>query len=314
MMKKPKIVIIGLCGQSIFLKVDHFHKQEETLKAQSIHEEVGGKGFNQAVTIKRLGGEPFFVGAIGDDIYGKLCDDFLYDEKINYQLLRKPFKTALATIIRNKKGENQVTVYPGASSQIDIDDLEELKHSIESCDIVLLQLETPLDIVFEIINFAFEKKKRIILNPAPAILYNKETFDKTWLLTPNFQEVKKLFNLDDKINISQLIEILPTLGRDKMIVTLGEKGILLLENKKVLHLPSYNLKTVDTTGAGDVFNGALAVKIGEGSSLFDASLFAIVAAGISVSRDYVMPSIPSRDEVEKHLQEYKSYLLVKNNK
>ncbi|HKM30523.1 MAG TPA: PfkB family carbohydrate kinase [Bacilli bacterium] len=297
--KKTKVGIVGLCGQSIFLRVDHFHQPEETIHATEIYEEVGGKGYNQAVAIKKLGGEPYFIGAVGKDLYGQSCYDYLVEQKISTKLIEKVGKTAKAFILRNKSGNNQVTVYPGV--RLDENDLDFFFKEVYNYDFLLLNQEVPEEVLAKVVEWALINNKKIIFNPAPVTHFSQELIAKVWLMTPNWHEVREMFSLRSIKTITELITILPKLPVERLVVTLGKEGALVLENKKVQHLPALVVNAVDTTGAGDVFNAALAVALGEGMSLIVATKFSLIASGLSVTKEYVMNSIPNRQEVEKQL-------------
>lgn len=299
--ENKKIAVIGLSGQSVFIRTDHFHQPEETIIASSIYEEVGGKGFNQAVAIKRLGGNPYFIGSIGRDYNGKKCEECILNEDIEYTFFKKESQTAFATILRDKNGENQVTVYQGASMELNAEDFEEFKQCLLDASFIMLQLETPLEIIKKVVKLAKENNIKVILNPAPASKNVKEIYNDVWLLTPNFQEMKVIFSLDENLGVEDAVKMLPDLGNKKMIITLGAKGVCIIENGNVEFIKAFDFKAKDTTGAGDIFNGALAVKLCEGASLKEASIFAMAAAGISVTRNYVIASIPTRQEVDEYL-------------
>lgn len=294
---KTKVGIVGLCGQSIFMKIDHFHKPEETVHASEIHQEVGGKGYNQAVAVKRLGGEPFFLGAVGDDISGKHCCDYLIDQKISFNIIKKVGKTALAVILCDKKGYNQVTVYPGVA--LEENDLSSFYQEVADFDFLLLNQEVPQTVITSIVTWTQANHKKIIFNPAPVTPFSQQIAKKAWLITPNWHEVRQMLTLHDINTIEDLIGVLPNLNFPRMIVTLGKEGALVLEDGKVTHLPALKVKAIDTTGAGDVFNAALVVAMGENKTLLEATKFALIASGLSVTRQYVLASIPFREELLK---------------
>ncbi len=294
---KTKVGIVGLCGQSIFMRIDHFHRPEETLHASDVHQEVGGKGYNQAVAVKRLGGEPFFIGAVGDDAYGNDCCDYLIDQGIKHHIIKKPGKTALAIILCNKKGNNQVTVYPG--NTLEEKDLSVFFKEVKDFDFLLLNQEIPQTVMNRVIEWAEKNNMKVILNPAPVTSFTLQMSRHAWLITPNWHEVRELFALNEVHHLENLIDALPKLNFPRMVVTLGKEGALVLEEGRVHHLPAINVKAVDTTGAGDVFNAALAVGLGEKMTLLEATKFALKASGFSVTKDYVMPSIPYREELLK---------------
>jgi len=294
---KTKVGIVGLCGQSIFMRINHFHKPEETLHASDVHQEVGGKGYNQAVAVKRLGGDPYFLGAVGNDTYGDNCCDYLTNQGIKHGIIKKPGKTALAVILRDKNGNNQVTVYPG--NTLEEKDLSIFFKAGNDFDFLLLNQEIPPTVLNSVLEWAKKNKIKVILNPAPVTSFTSQIIQYAWLITPNWHEVRELFALNEVHHLDDLISVLPKLNFPRMVVTLGNEGALVLEEGKVHHLPAIKVKVVDTTGAGDVFNAALVVGLGEKMTLLEATKFALKASGLSVTKDYVMPSIPYREEIIK---------------
>ena len=277
----PKISVIGICGNSVFMYADHFHQKGETLVADSIFEEIGGKGINQAVAAKRMGAEVTFLCAIGDDENGRKSIQAAKKEGINAFFKIKHGKaTPLAFILTDKNGENRVTVHK--SAELDADDVSSFENEIAKSDILLLQQEVPQEVNEKAVEIAEKYGVKVILNPAPIREISDRMAEKVFAVTPNQQEMQA-------IDISRF---------KNCITTLGDAGCLI--NGKTA-VPSIKVKAVDTTGAGDTFNGTLAVCIAEGMSLEDASRWAVAASGLSVSKKYVLNSIPYRNEVERRL-------------
>ena len=279
-----KISVIGICGYSLFMALDHFHATGETLSADTIYEEMGGKGINQAIAASRMKAEVSFLAAVGNDSSAHLCEKLLEECNIKHTLLVKEGKrTPMAVILTDKKGENKVTVYK--SAELEADDVELFRKEIKSSDFLLLQNEVPEEVNRRAVEIAKEYGVKVILNPAPPRKLDND-FKGLYLATPNEQE-------SEYIDKEQF---------ENTVVTLGSKGCLI--NSKT-HLSSLGKTPIDTTGAGDTFNGVLAVLLAEGKDLVTASEYAIVASGISVTKKYVIDSIPSRDEIEEELKNYK---------
>lgn len=286
---KPKIAIIGLSGQSVFMNVDRFPHLGETISAKNIHIEPGGKGYNQAVAASKLGADVSFLTAVGSDHYGKVCMDILKEYNIKVKVLEKNKKTAFASILTDKKGDNEVIVYHGAS--LEKEDIKIFVDEIKNADILLLQLETPISIIKKAIAIAKEYNTFIILNPAPAINLDGYILESVNLLTPNEVEANTIFKIINRNNC-------------RAIITLGSKGALILDQGKEIRFPTYKVETVDTTGAGDTFNAALAVEIGKGRKLNAAVRFANAAAALSVTKNYVIDSLPTKTEVDSFLNKH----------
>lgn len=277
-----KISVIGICGNSIFMYADHFHEKGETITANSVFEEIGGKGINQAVAAKRMGAEVSFLCAIGNDANGEKSVQEAKKNGINAHFKIKEGKaTPFAFILTDKNGENRVTVYK--SAELEVDDVLAFESEIAQSDILLLQNEVPVSVNEKAVELAEKYNTKVILNPAPIRHIPDKMAEKIFMVTPNEQE-------------KQAIDI----KRFKnCIATLGKKGCSI--NAKTT-IPAINVNAVDTTGAGDTFNGTLAVCIAEGMSIEEASRYATAASGISVGRKYVLNAIPYRNEIERMLK------------
>lgn len=294
-----RISVIGLSGMSVFMSVDHFHKKGETLGADSIFEEAGGKGFNQAVAIKRLGCETAFLSAVGHDSNGRMCKDTLDLEGIIPVLKEKESKTAFAVILTDKSGENKVTVYRGAS--LDEDDVSSFEEHIASSSLLLLQLEVPLSVNIKAAAIAKKHGVPYILNPAPITQYDEDTSElcrNALFITPNEAEAKTVFGSDTD-DVEALFERYLQSGVKRAVVTLGDRGSALFMNGSYAVIPAQKVTAVDTTGAGDVFNGAFCVKLAQNVRLCDdaefikqCAVFASKASAFSVQRRHVLGSVP----------------------
>ena len=276
-----KISVIGITGNSTFMYTDHFHENGETAVADSVYCEIGGKGINQAISASRMGAKVSFLAAVGDDSDAEKCAECCRDNGIKGFLVNKSLATAMAFILTDRYGENRVTVYRGA--QLEVRDLDGFAKEIAESDILLLQNEVPEEVNIRAAEIAKEHGVKVILNPAPARKLSSELIKNVSLVTPNEQE-------------ASLIDL--SLFEDT-VVTLGKKGCLI--NGSVL-IPATKDKPVDTTGAGDTFNGALAVCLAEGKSLEEACRYGNAASGISVTRNYVLNAIPTREEIERKLK------------
>ena len=270
-----KVAVIGLVGNSAFLSVDKFHEGGETVVAKDIHFEPGGKGFNQAVSAARMGAEVSFLGAVGND-YFKDVMEFCKQENISAYIKVKEEKTAYASIITDSFGENRVTVYQGAFlSRADVECFEK---EIERAHVLLINNEVPEDVNVEAVKVAKKHGTKVIFNPAPSRKICPYLLENTDLFTPNEFEASALEN------------------RENLVITLGSKGCLIKELKKTL--PAFSVgSVVDTTGAGDTFNGVFATLLGDGFDVEKAASISNVAAAISVTKKYAVSSIPTKEEV-----------------
>ncbi|WP_206867597.1 ribokinase [Clostridium zeae] len=301
-MKKKKILVIGSLNMDWVIPVNNIPKEGETILAESYIEIPGGKGANQAFAAQRLGGSVTMLGMVGDDTIGEKLISNLAAERIDITRIEKikQLNSGLAIIYVNKEGANSIVVLPGANSSVDKNYIDKNIDILKDSDIIMLQMEIPKETVFYIIEKASEMNKIIILNPAPAPeILPKELLDKIDFLTPNETELEKLTgnlvnDIDSAIKASQ---ILLSKGVKNVIVTLGESGALLLNNNICVTFKTEKVKAIDTTAAGDCFNGAFAVALSEGCSIEQAIQFANKAASISVTRKGAQPSIPFRNEL-----------------
>lgn len=277
-----KILVIGLVGNSFFYECDHLPTIGETIKASNLHTEIGGKGFNQAYTIYTLGGNVKFLTSIGNDETGKLVKEEITKLGVDTRYIIKDDKTAVASILTDKEGNNEVIVYPGATPSIS--DIEQHLDLIEEADIVLLQLELKQEVTNYLIDLCYDLHKTIILNPAP-VSQTDICFDKISYLIPNEIEAKMLFGENYEVGLLK--------KNLNVVVTLGEKGAVVFQNSKKEYISPVQNKVVDTTGAGDVFCGAFTYSIAKGETLIDAIKQANILASKSITKRHVIESIKS---------------------
>ena len=271
-----KIAVIGIVGNSVFLEVEKFHEGGETVESKSVHFELGGKGFNQAVAAARGGAEVSFLAAVGEDSYDSV-KAFLENDNIKACLSKKNEQTAFAAIVTDKSGSNHVTVYQGA--QLSADDVKCFEEEIASADILLINNEVIEEVNLEAVKIAKKHDVKIVLNPTPARVTDKFILDNVDLFTPNEHE---LLGIEDKTNV---------------IMTAGKRGCVIKSEN--ITVPAVNVaKVVDTTGAGDTFNGYLCAALAEGKSLREAAEIANLSSSIGVTRKYAVSSIPTKFEIE----------------
>ena len=289
-MISKKIAIIGLTGQSIFMKVNEFHKDGETIQANKITIEPGGKGYNQAIACARFNMDVSYLTSVGNDSYADECEQYMIKENIKTFYSKKEKNTAVATILTNNKGDNQVTVFKGASEDLSLEDLNMFKQTIKQSDILLVQNEIPYNILKESIKYAYDNNVYVILNPAPAIYQLDELLPYINLLIPNEVECNEIFKKDyDNITINNNL---------KLIVTLGSKGCLYINKDTKKYYPARNVNVVDTTGAGDVFCAAIASNILINNDIDEVINFAITASSLHIQKEYVMEAIPTLEDVK----------------
>ncbi|MPN05689.1 Ribokinase [bioreactor metagenome] len=283
------------------IKTARFPLPGETILGGEFLMSMGGKGANQALAAKRLGGDVSFVGKIGRDIFGKKAMEYLKNEGVNVDYVKTdPEKhSGIAVITVNQTGENSIIVADSSNYSLSPSDIMNIFNVIDSCEILLLQLEIPIETVSFIAEYASEMNKTIILNPAPAEILPDSLYRKISIIIPNESEAEKLTGISVK-DESSALEAASTLvnkGVKRVIITMGSRGAYVYDKgyKGLIDTPKVN--AIDTTGAGDIFCGAVAVKLGEGCNLKEAVLFANTSAAISVTRFGAQSSIPYKEEV-----------------
>lgn len=301
-----KVAIIGLSGESIFLKVDKMPTPSVTTHAKNLHIEPGGKGYNQAVAAKKLGMNVSYLTKVGRDEYGFYCKKYMDNLGINTFFVEdEKEKTAVATIITDLVGENEVIVYLGASNNLNKSDLELFKKEIKTSDYLLLQYEVSLEIIKEAIKIARENNVKVILNPAPAKYLDKDILESADFVTPNFEEAKALYNVPSSVlTIDELGEFLKNKVTNNLIITLGKNGALLVNKNVIKHFEPYTVDSVDTTGAGDIFNASFIVGLSLYNDLYEAIKFAIISSALSVTKPFVMDAIFEKSEIVELLKLY----------
>ncbi|MFH5884675.1 ribokinase [Halalkalibaculum sp. DA3122] len=299
---EENIVVIGSANVDMVVKTDEFPKPGETIIGGRFFKFAGGKGANQAVSAARLGGNVTFICKVGDDDLGRSSIENYKEEGINTDniLIDNEEPTGVALITVNKKGENKIVVAPGANSTLTVNEIEQLSDLISSASVIVLQLEIPLEIIGQVLTIAKQNDTRVILNPAPAQKLPNSYYKGLYLITPNETEVEQLtgVRITDQSTANEAANKFRDMGIQNVVITLGEKGAFLSagEYSEFVSAPQVNVK--DTTAAGDVFNGALAVALTEKRSWKEAIVFACKAAALSVTKNGAQSSVPTVTEIE----------------
>lgn len=301
-MQPGKIVVIGSANMDMVVKTDHIPVPGETVLSGSFFMNPGGKGANQAVAAARLGADVSFISRLGTDLFGKQFSGLLADEGINTRYLVSDalLPTGVALITVDKKGENSIVVAPGANAGLTIDDMEQALPAIADADFVLMQLETPVNVVEYVAAYAASVHTPVVLNPAPAAPLSEKLLSHIDILTPNETEAAFIAGIPvhDVASATKAADLICKKGVNRVIVTLGAKGALICENGQHILVEAPKVQPVDTTAAGDVFNGALTVALSEGKDITAAVRFACEAAAISVTRMGAQASIPYRENLK----------------
>jgi ribokinase len=302
---KPRIVVVGSSNTDMVIKIPRLPKPGETVLGGSFSMAAGGKGANQAVAAARAGGNVTLIARVGDDMFGKQAKEGFERDRINTEcvIVDSQSPTGVALIFVDERGENCIAVASGANATLSPSEVANAKETIASAGSLLLQLEVPLATVEAAARLAAEAGIQVILNPAPARPLDDNLLRLISVITPNETEVELLTGLrvSDDHSAAEASGVLLAKGIPTVIITLGSRGAYIAERTRREHLPAFDVRPVDATAAGDVFNGALAVALVEKANLHDAVQFAQAAAAISVTRLGAQPSIPFRTEIEEFL-------------
>ncbi|HVM48333.1 MAG TPA: ribokinase [Candidatus Acidoferrum sp.] len=304
-MTNNSILVVGSSNTDMVIKVERIPKPGETILGGEFAAAAGGKGANQAVGAARAGGAVTFIARIGQDMFGdKAIAGFVADGiNVDYVVRDRTCPSGVALIFVGQDGENSIAVASGSNAALAPADLLKARSAFSQASVVVLQLETPLKTVQAAVKLAAEASARVILNPAPAQPLPAALLRQIYLLTPNETEAELLTGLpvQDDAAAGRAADALLARGVQNVIITLGARGALVATKNASTLVPGYKVKPVDTTGAGDVFNGALAVALAEGNSLPDAARFACAAAAISATRFGAQTSAPKRVEIDRML-------------
>ena len=285
-----------------------FPKAGETIVGKKFIQNPGGKGDNQVIASARVGGDVTFIGAVGDDNYGELLKKNLEENNVKTHMKIVPnMSSQIATILIDESGENRIVIVPGANNFVDKKQIDDNFDIIKECDIILMQLEIPMETVEYVVDKFYELNKIIILNPAPGAELSDNIIKKCTYLTPNENEIGLITKMpyDTIDNIKSAAKCLFDKGAQNVLVTLGEKGAYLKNKNDDIIIPTLKVKALDTTGAGDCFNGVFAACLAMGKNAIEAIKYANVASSISVTRSGAVPSLPYKNEVDEKFKEYK---------
>lgn len=297
------IVVAGSINVDYVLRTPHIPLAGETVSGGEFAIFGGGKGANQAVACARLGANTALIGCVGSDAAGRDCTLRFLEEGINRNSIQscQEFNTGSAMIFVADDGENCIGISAGANAMLGAAAIAEKAPLIASADILLLQLETPIDGINEAVRIAKDNDTTIILNPAPAQPLEAALLAKVDILTPNETEAALLTEMDcNTLADAELCsQRLRDMGPDIVIITLGEAGALINDKGCISTVDAAVVSAIDTVGAGDTFNGALAVALSERKTLQEAAAFATKAAAIAVTRRGAQASIPLRSEISE---------------
>ena len=301
------IVVVGSINTDMVVRALQLPRAGETVLGGDFTQGAGGKGANQAVAAARAGAAVAMVGCVGDDQRGRDAVDGLRREGVEVSQIHRLSEAAsgVALIVVDADGQNCIAVAPGANACLTPAMMHHAEPLLAAAEVVLVQLEVPLDAVVETATIASGHGARVILDPAPAQPLPDALWRHLALITPNVTEAAALTGREirDQGDARAVAGLLLERGVESAIVTLGADGVLVATRQAQIVIGGLAVETVDTTAAGDTFAGALAARLVEGADLVDASRFANAAAAVAVTRMGAQPSVPTRDEITRMLAE-----------
>ena len=293
------ILVVGSSNIDLVASVDRLPSRGETVLGYRFAQSFGGKGANQAVAAARAGAEVAFLSKLGADANGRLIEQHLAAQGLSRPILLRDaeFPTGVAMILVDHSGENQIAVVPGSNGRLTPADLRQHRELIAGARVLLLQMEIPRETVFEALRLGRECGLTTILNPAPAAPLPSDLLRLVDILTPNESEAQVLTGSADP---AEAARILTDRGVGTVVVTCGANGAFLTVGKKdVTHIPGFLVETIDSTGAGDAFNGALACAVAEGVPLKSAIVRANAAGALATTGRGAQESMPTKDDIEQ---------------
>lgn len=298
-----RIVVLGSSNTDLVIRSSRMPLPGETVLGGDFMMASGGKGANQAVAIARLGAPVTFIAKVGCDMFGDRAIEQYAAEGIDTSTILRdadaPSGVALITV-DDTTGENCIVVAGGANNSLSVADVDAMRDHIAGADYLLMQLEIPMPVIEHAAAIAFDAGVKVVLNPAPAAKLSDSLLAKCYLLTPNETECGIIAGtpVENERQAESAAGMLIAKGVQNVIVTLGGKGSLYVSATEREMIPAYRVKAVDTTAAGDTYNGALCVALSEGRTVTEAAGFATKASAISVTRAGAQPSLPTRGEVD----------------
>ena len=302
-----KILVAGSSNMDFVLRVADNPRKGETIRSKSFQKLPGGKGANQACACGKLGGDCVFLSVVGRDGLGDVLLDSLRSANVDVSkvLMQETEPTGMAIITVGDDGDNSIVIVPGSNALCDMAYFQGSMDSLEEADYVVVQLETPVDDIYQLLDLAKKAGKVTVLNPAPA---PDSIPDEVLLgldyITPNETELEKLTGMPTQTveQITAAAGSLVSRGVKNVLVTMGARGALLCSESGSQVYPTIKVQAVDTTAAGDTFNAGFVVGLADGMTQAEAIRFANTAASISITRPGAQPSIPSREEVDKFIR------------
>lgn len=305
---RKTIIVVGGVNVDLVLYVPRFPRPGESLEGHSFRRSLGGKAANQAVGAARLGAEACLISSVGDDDFGDWLLSQLKSYSVNVSAVAAAHgcSSGVAMILVNQYAENSIAVTPGAYARLSVKDVAERERQISDSSVLMATLETPIEVCIAAFSLARAHDVMTILDPGPVSRWDGRLLPLTDIVTPNETELTAIAGIEvsDRSSCLSAMEVLARNGAEHVIAKLGEHGAMGLSSGRSFYVPAVTVpRVVDTTGAGDAFNAALALALAEGASLENAARYAACAGAIAVTRPQAAPAMPRREEVDQlHLR------------
>ena len=307
----PKVVVVGSFNMDLVIKTERRPQRGETLIGEEFGMFIGGKGANQAIAASRLGADVTMIGRLGADLFGDTFFTEFDRENIDTSFVVRDAEvgTGVASPVIDADGDNSIIIVPRANMRLDVEDVERAASKIADADVLLLQLEVPIESSKRAAEIARANGVEIILNPAPACVLPDSFLELVDILVPNEVETEFLTKVTvaDDEGARLAAKVLFEKGISTIVLTLGNRGALLLTSQRSQLVPAYNVKVVDTTAAGDAFCGALATALAGGDKIEDAVAFANATGALAVTVLGAAPSMPTAEQVHDFVVSSKAY-------
>jgi ribokinase len=303
---RKKILVLGNSNVDFVFRIPRFHHPGETILAESLVTFFGGKGANQAITAKRLGGNVHFITKVGNDLYGKSYRHHLIKNGLDQKLILKDKKlpTGMAVIELTPKGENRIIAFLGANGSLSVNDLKRLERYWKGVDVFVTQLEIPFSTVEKGLKMAKEKGALTLLNPSPPVQLPSHVLTSVDFIVPNEVEAQYLTGIKWKEDreIRKMAEKFLDQGVKNVVITLGSKGLFFKNRSEEVWMNAFRVNVIDTTAAGDAFLGALASGLSENKPIREVLRFANGAGALATTKLGAQPSLPHRRELDMFLK------------
>lgn len=303
-----KVTVFGSFVVDLMARTPHLPKPAETVKGSVFKQGPGGKGFNQGVAAYKAGANMAMVTKLGKDSFGKVALDEMKNlgMKDDYIFYSDDESTGVALIIVDENtSQNEIAVVLGACNTITDSEVDTLDSLLDESQYILIQLETNISAINKVIEKAYYKNIKVILNTAPIQHISDDILSKVWLVTPNEIEAEILtgIEIDSKEAADKAAKVFFEKGVKNVLITLGSRGVYVSTGEESILIPAFKVKAIDTTGAGDAFNGGLVTALCEGKDMLEAVIFANALAALSVQKLGTTPSMPTRKEIDEFLRE-----------